>query len=148
MKVMWLSNLLRFLNNLEQYSGEEKFIKFSSQKQGEQSLRNFDLSEYRRVINDVAIWIYGGVTKLMEEEVQPLLVPAIIEHEGIGCITGGMEFLIGLMERIRTVLGHVQIPFPEFIHALKNKCFYVPAALFHDHLAKNMMCLCTKVYFL
>ena len=44
---------------------------------------------YRRVINDVAIWIYGGVTKLMEEEVQPLLVPAIIEHEGIGCITGG-----------------------------------------------------------
>jgi len=89
MKVMWLSNLLRFLNNLEQYSGEEKFLKFSSQKQGEQSLRNFDLSEYRRVINDVAIWIYGGVTKLMEEEVQPLLVPAIIEHEGIGCITGG-----------------------------------------------------------
>ena len=103
MKVMWLSNLLRFLNNLEQYSGEEKFLKFSSQKQGEQSLRNFDLSEYRRVINDVAIWIYGGVTKLMEEEVQPLLVPAIIEHEGIGCITGGMKFLIGLMERIRTV---------------------------------------------
>jgi len=89
MKAMWLSNLLRFLNNLEQYSGEERFIKFSSQKQGEQSLRNFDLSEYRRVINDVAIWIYGGVTKLMEEEVQPLLVPAIIEHEGIGCITGG-----------------------------------------------------------
>jgi len=74
---------------LEQYSGEEKFLKFSSQKQGEQSLRNFDLSEYRRVVNDVAIWIYGGVTKLMEEEVQPLLVPAIIEHEGIGCITGG-----------------------------------------------------------
>ena len=37
----------------------------------------------------MAIWIYGGVTKLMEEEVQPLLVPAIIEHEGIGCITGG-----------------------------------------------------------
>ena len=47
MKAMWLSNLLRFLNNLEQYSGEERFIKFSSQKQGEQSLRNFDLSEYR-----------------------------------------------------------------------------------------------------
>merc|ERR1739844_385686 len=64
-------------------------IKRAVKKKGEQSLRNFDLSEYRRVINDVAIWIYGGVTKLMEEEVQPLLVPAIIEHEGIGCITGG-----------------------------------------------------------
>ena len=85
---MWLSNLLRFLNNLEQYSGEDRFIKFSSQKQAEQSLRNFDLSEYRRVINDVSIWIYAGVTKLLEEELQPLLVPAIIEHEGIGGITG------------------------------------------------------------
>ena len=93
---MWLSNLLRFLNNLEQYSGEDRFIKFSSQKQAEQSLRNFDLSEYRRVINDVAIWIYGGVTKLMEEEIQPLLVPAIIEHEGIGCITGGTRLFIFL----------------------------------------------------
>ena len=82
MKVMWLSNLLRFLNNMEQYSGEEQFLKFSTQKQAEQSLRNFDLSEYRRVINDVAIWIYNGVTKLMEEELQPLLVPAIIEHQG------------------------------------------------------------------
>ena len=84
MKVMWLSNLLRFLNNLDQYSGEERFSKFGTQKQVEHSLRNFDLSEYRRVINDVCIWIYNGVTKLMEEEVQPFLVPAIIEHEGIG----------------------------------------------------------------
>ena len=41
----------------------------------------------------MAIWIYGGVTKLMEEEVQPLLVPAIIEHEGIGCITGGKNYV-------------------------------------------------------
>ena len=88
MKILWLSNLLRFLNNMEQYSGEEQFIKFSSQKQAEQSLRNFDLSEYRRVINDVAIWIYAGVTKLMEEELQPLLVPAIIEHQGISGICG------------------------------------------------------------
>ena len=88
---MWLSNLLRFLNNLEQYSGEEKYIKFSTQKQAEQSLRNFDLSEYRRVINDVSVWIYGGVTNLLEEELQPLLVPAIIEHEGIGGITPGSQ---------------------------------------------------------
>jgi myosin-5 len=71
-----------------QYSGEEDFNKFSTPKQVEQCLRSFDLSEYRRVITDVAIWIYQGVTKLMEEEIQPLLVPAIIEHEGIGGISG------------------------------------------------------------
>ena len=50
MNVMWLSNLLRFLNNMQQYSGEENFNKFSTPKQVEQCLRSFDLSEYRRVI--------------------------------------------------------------------------------------------------
>ena len=28
------------------------------------------------------------MTKLMEEEIQPILVPAILEHEGIGGIPG------------------------------------------------------------
>ena len=50
MNVMWLSNLLRFLNNMQQYSGEENFNKFSTPKQIEHCLRSFDLSEYRRVI--------------------------------------------------------------------------------------------------
>lgn len=102
MKVMWLSNLLRFLNNLEQYSGEERFVKFSTQRQAEQSLRNFDLSEYRRVINDVAIWIYGGVTKLIEEELQPLIVPAINEHEGKPILKIPNENCLEIYEFIHT----------------------------------------------
>ena len=53
MNVMWLSNLLRFLNNMQQYSGEENFNKFSTPKQIEHCLRSFDLSEYRRVIRYV-----------------------------------------------------------------------------------------------
>ena len=72
-----------FLEVLNNSNFPAIFLKaFFTQNQVEQSLRNFDLSEYRRVINDVAIWIYNGVTKLMEEELQPLLVPAIIEHQG------------------------------------------------------------------
>eukprot|EP00095_Tigriopus_kingsejongensis_P008891 maker-scaffold566_size135349-snap-gene-0.26 protein:Tk08891 transcript:maker-scaffold566_size135349-snap-gene-0.26-mRNA-1 annotation:"myosin va" len=84
MKTLWLSNILRLLHNLKQYSGESQFQNDSSPKQAEQCLRNFDLSEYRRVLSDVAIWIYQGMTKLMEEEIQPILVPAVLEHEGIG----------------------------------------------------------------
>jgi hypothetical protein len=33
-------------------------------------------------------YIFQGMTKLMEEEIQPILVPAILEHEGIGGIAG------------------------------------------------------------
>ena len=29
------------------------------------------------------------MTKLIEEEIQPILVPAVLEHEGIGGISGG-----------------------------------------------------------
>ena len=44
--------------------------------------RNFDLSAYRRVLSDIAVWIYQGITKVMEEEIQPVLVIALLEHEG------------------------------------------------------------------
>ena len=86
-KTLWLSNMLRLLHNLKQYSGEKQFQNGSSQKQIEQCLRNFDLSEFRRVLSDISIWIYQGMTKLIEEEIQPILVPAVLEHEGIGGIS-------------------------------------------------------------
>ena len=57
-KTLWLSNLLRILHNLKQYSGEKQFQSECTLKQMEQSLKHFDLSEYRRVLSDVAIWIY------------------------------------------------------------------------------------------
>lgn len=50
--------MLRILHNLKQYSGEKQFQTECTLKQIDQSLRHFDLSEYRRVLSDVAIWIY------------------------------------------------------------------------------------------
>jgi len=85
-KTLWLSNMIRLLNNLKQYSGEKQFQQDCTTKQIDQCLRNFDLSEFRRVLMDVAVWIYQGVHKLLEEEVQPILVPATLEHEGISGI--------------------------------------------------------------
>ena len=36
-----------------------------------------------------AVCLDQGMTKLMEEEIQPILVPAVLEHEGISGISGG-----------------------------------------------------------
>ena len=47
--VLWLSNILRLLHNLKQYSGDKAFQQENTPKQNEQSLMNFDLSEYRQV---------------------------------------------------------------------------------------------------
>ena len=87
LKTLWLSNTLRLLHCLKQYSGEEQFQNASTEHQKSHCLRNFDLSAYRRVLSDIAVWIYQGITKVMEEEIQPVLVIALLEHEGISNLT-------------------------------------------------------------
>ena len=87
LKTLWLSNTLRLLHCLKQYSGDEAFKADSTAEQVTHCLRNFDLSAYRRVLSDIAVWIYQGITKVMEEEMQPVLVVAILEHEGITGLT-------------------------------------------------------------
>lgn len=57
--VLWLSNTLRLLHTLKQYSGEKAFQTENTPKQNEQSLKNFDLSEYRQVLSDIGVWIYN-----------------------------------------------------------------------------------------
>lgn len=45
---------------MKQYSGDKVFQKMNTPKQNEQCLKNFDLSEYRQVFSDIAVWIYQG----------------------------------------------------------------------------------------
>jgi myosin-5 len=79
--VLWLSNILRLLHTLKQYSGDANFQRDNSPQQNEQALKNFDLSEYRQVLSDIAIWIYTMVIKLLEDKIQPLIVPALLESD-------------------------------------------------------------------
>lgn len=81
--VLWLSNTLRILHNLKQYSGDKPFQMENTARQNEQCLRNFDLSEYRSVLSDVGVWIFGHVMTILRERIQALTVPALLEHEAI-----------------------------------------------------------------
>ncbi|CAH1789349.1 unnamed protein product, partial [Owenia fusiformis] len=80
---MWLANGCRLLHNLKQYSGEKSFQNENTVKQNEHCLRNFDLSEYRQIMSDIAVWIYQALIKTMQEKIQPMIVAAILEHEAI-----------------------------------------------------------------
>ncbi|XP_068247184.1 unconventional myosin-Va-like isoform X2 [Palaemon carinicauda] len=106
--VLWLSNTLRLLHNLKQYSGDKAFQAENTVKQNEQSLKNFDLSEYRQVLSDIAVWIYNGVIKLMEEKVQPLIVPSILEHEAIAGLSGNKPG--GMRGRAGSVARELESP--------------------------------------
>ncbi|XP_045385431.1 unconventional myosin-Vc isoform X2 [Lemur catta] len=84
----WLSNTCHFLNCLKQYSGEEEFMKHNSPHQNKNCLNNFDLSEYRQILSDVAIRIYHQFIVIMENNIQPIIVPGMLEYESLQGISG------------------------------------------------------------
>lgn len=56
--ILWLSNTLRLLHTLKQYSGEAIFQEENTPTQNAQCLQNFDLYEYRQVLSDQAVNVY------------------------------------------------------------------------------------------
>lgn len=46
---------------MKQYCGNKQFQNENTPKQNEQCLRNFDLSEYRQLMSDIAVWTYQGI---------------------------------------------------------------------------------------
>ncbi|XP_049955340.1 unconventional myosin-Va-like [Schistocerca serialis cubense] len=85
--VLWLSNTVRLLHNLKQYSGDKTFQTEYTSLQNEQCLQNFDLTEYREVLSDTAVEIYQSLAGHIQEKIEPLVVPAILEHEEISGLT-------------------------------------------------------------
>lgn len=106
--VMWLANMCRLLHSLKQYSGDKAFQIDNTPKQNEQSLRNFDLSEYRQILSDIGVWIYQGVIKIMETKVQRLIVPAVLEHEAIPGISGNKP--LGMRGRSSSIARELENP--------------------------------------
>ncbi|XP_007422237.1 unconventional myosin-Vc isoform X2 [Python bivittatus] len=84
----WLSNTCHFLNCLKQYSGEEEFMKHNTPQQNKNNLIHFDLSEYRQVLSDLAIRIYHQFIIVMENNIQPMIVPGMLEYESLQGISG------------------------------------------------------------
>uniref|UniRef100_A0A3Q2ZND0 Unconventional myosin-Va n=1 Tax=Hippocampus comes TaxID=109280 RepID=A0A3Q2ZND0_HIPCM len=84
----WLANTCRFLHCLKQYSGDDVFMKHNTSRQNEHCLSNFDLTEYRSVISDLAIQIYQQLIKCMENTLQPMIVSGMLEHETIQGVSG------------------------------------------------------------
>ncbi|XP_055365831.1 unconventional myosin-Vc isoform X2 [Betta splendens] len=79
----WLSNMYQLLNCLKQYSGEEEFMKQNTPRQKKNCLQNFDLSEHRQILSDLAIHIYHQFISIMEKALAPSIVPGMLEHESL-----------------------------------------------------------------
>ncbi|XP_050522189.1 unconventional myosin-Va isoform X2 [Daktulosphaira vitifoliae] len=83
-KILWLSNTLRLVHILKQYSGEPAFASDNTSKQNSQVLQNFDLADYRQVFCDHAVLLYQELIHKMQETIRPMIVPAVLEHDSLG----------------------------------------------------------------
>ena len=45
----------------------------NSDAQNQQCLRNFDLTEYRNIIHDLAIQIYQNLVRIVDSKLQPMI---------------------------------------------------------------------------
>jgi myosin-5 len=66
---------------LKQFGGYSEFMKFNTDAQNQQQLKNFDLSEYRLVILDTIISSYIVLVRQIQEALKPYIVPAILDHD-------------------------------------------------------------------
>ncbi|KAH0619948.1 hypothetical protein JD844_014402 [Phrynosoma platyrhinos] len=74
------------INGIKQVIKE--FMKHNTPQQNKNSLKHFDLSEYRQVLSDLAIRIYHQFIIVMENNIQPMIVPGMLEYESLQGISG------------------------------------------------------------
>lgn len=80
-RILWIVNSITLHNLLKQYGGNDEYMKFNTELQNQQQLKNFDLSEYRVVIHETIIYMYESFIKQIQDAVKPLIVPAILQHD-------------------------------------------------------------------
>uniref|UniRef100_A0A3P8VPC6 G protein subunit beta 5 n=1 Tax=Cynoglossus semilaevis TaxID=244447 RepID=A0A3P8VPC6_CYNSE len=160
----WLSNMYQLLNCLKQYSGEEEFMKHNTPRQKKNCLQNFDLSEHRQIISDLSIHIYHQLISVMEKNINPAIVPGMLEYESLQGIssmkpTGFRKRSNSIYEDSETFTISSIIQQLTYFHstmnqhgmsqslinqAIKQMFFQVGATTINNLMLRKDMCSCRK----
>uniref|UniRef100_A0A8C4HSV0 Myosin VAb n=1 Tax=Dicentrarchus labrax TaxID=13489 RepID=A0A8C4HSV0_DICLA len=159
----WLANTCRLMHCLKQYSGDEVVMTRNTAKQNEHCLTNFELSEYQQVIGDLAIQIYRQFIKCMEDNLQPLIVASMLEHETIQGVLGSkptglrkrstsvpevgavtVEVLLQRLSHFHTTMSQHGMD-PDLIKQVVRQLFYIICAVtLNNLLLRKDMCSWSK----
>ncbi|KAI5716862.1 hypothetical protein M8J76_013607 [Diaphorina citri] len=156
--ILWLTNLLRLLNLLKQYSGEKAFQTDNTEVQNAQCLANFDFREYRQVLSDTGVWIYQAVVRFMEEKINSIVIPAILEFESIPVMSSGKPSRLGRSESVGSSPGDLQALLMSFykllvLHGIdmeiinqvfKQLYYYIGASSLNNLLLRKELCHWTR----
>ncbi|XP_043471362.1 unconventional myosin-Va isoform X1 [Leptopilina heterotoma] len=162
--VLWLSNTLRLLHNMKQYSGDKPFQLENTPRQNEQCLRNFDLSEYRVVLSNVALWIFNNIVNNLKDRIQALTVPALLEHEAIAGLDSNkpgrarsssmgeepgptqqmLEKLLDELSSVNKTLQYHGVDNEIIVQLFKQLFYFMCASALNNLLLRNELCHWTK----
>ncbi|XP_069564292.1 unconventional myosin-Vc [Brachyistius frenatus] len=160
----WLSNTYQLLNCLKQYSGEEEFLKQSTPRQKKNCLKNFDLSEHRQILSDLAIHIYHQMISVMEKMLTPAIVPGMLEHESLQGIssmkptgfrkrsnstyedseTYTISSILQQLTVFHSTLNHHGMDQGLIKQAVKQLFFLVGSTTLNNIMLRKDMCSCRK----
>ncbi|XP_031420586.1 unconventional myosin-Va isoform X2 [Clupea harengus] len=161
----WLANTCRLLHCLEQYSGEEVYAKYNTPQQKEHCLVNFDLADYRQLLRVLAIQIYQQLIRCVEDTLQPMIVPGMLEQDSISGVLGvkgtgvrkrtcsvteesgggvSLESILRQLSCFQALLLQHGTP-PELLHLVVRQQFYfICAATLNNLLLRKDMCSWSK----
>lgn len=80
-RLVWLVNMLKLFNLLRQYGGLDEYAQLNTETQNRQQLKNFDLTEYRRIIREKILYFYQLFVLQVEYSIKQLVVPALLEYD-------------------------------------------------------------------
>lgn len=80
-RLVVLANIIMIYNLLRQYGGMTEFVNLNTEMQNQQQLKNFDLTEYRRIILTKIVFYYQVFVGQVQDTIKPFIVPALLEHD-------------------------------------------------------------------
>lgn len=169
----WMVNAYRLLCDLKQFSGEPQFQPAHLPPPAVM-LKTFDLQDYRLVLSDLLVQIYHTVVKHIEHQLNPLIVPALLEAEpiaGLGdtapvgnarraggsgaaggnAAAGGgrrkdvnVDTVLGLLGRVLATLREQQVHRSLVVGIFKQLFYIVNATMVNNMLLRKDFCHWSK----
>lgn len=185
---LWLSNTLRLLHSMKQYSGDKPFQlgKFvyrillrtlichspkkdktqeihtfleNTPRQNDQCLRNFDLSEYRVILNNLGLTLFNQIISQLKDRIHPLTVPALLEHEAITGLSSTprssiaqdpettqqkLNALLEVLQEVNKQLQFHGVDTEVMVQIFKQLFYIMCASALNNLLLRNELCHWSK----
>jgi hypothetical protein len=138
---MWLANVCRMTNNLEQYSGERTYFEDGNmRKQNWPCLRHFNLVEIKQIFSNLRVQIFDTLVATMRGDVSKLVLPAIIGSSEIIRSSRASGELSVKLSKYFSALSTFGVESEIIVLLFRNLFWYLGAKSFNRLINEKNLC--------